>query len=160
MTDPGPRTGLILGGGGVVGVAWELGVLAALTTDAGWNPARAAVIAGTSAGSMAGAITALGRDLPAIAARRTAGVTLPDASSGPARPVATSAVPSELLDLMRPGTATVAERARAVGRMALAAQPVMDEAAYRAFIGSSVPAEWPDGDLRSEEHTSELQSPA
>jgi NTE family protein len=148
MTDPGPRIGLILGGGGVVGVAWELGVLAAITTDAGWNPASATVIAGTSAGSMAGAITALGRDLPAIAARRTAGVTLPDAASGPARPAGTSAVSPELLDLMQPGTATVAERARAVGRLARAAQPAMDAAAYRAFIGSSLPAEWPAGDLR------------
>jgi NTE family protein len=148
MTDPGPRIGLILGGGGVVGVAWELGVLAAITTDAGWNPASATVIAGTSAGSMAGAITALGRDLPAIAARRTAGVTLPDAASGPARPASTSAVSPELLDLMQPGTATVAERARAVGRLARAAQPAMDAAAYRAFIGSSLPAEWPAGDLR------------
>jgi NTE family protein len=148
MANPGPRIGLILGGGGVVGVAWELGVLAAITTDAGWNPARATVIAGTSAGSMAGAITALGRDLPAIAARRTAGVTMPDASAGPGRPAATSAVSPELLDLMRPGTATAAERARAVGRMARAAQPVMDGAAYRAFIGSSLPAEWPAGDLR------------
>jgi NTE family protein len=148
MTSPGPRVGLILGGGGVVGVAWELGALAAITTDAGWNPATATVITGTSAGSMAGALTALGRDLPAIAARRTAGVTLPDASAGPARPAATSAVSPELLDLMQPGTATVAERARAVGRMARAAQPVMDEAAYRAFIGSSLPAGWPAGDLR------------
>jgi NTE family protein len=148
MANPGPRIGLILGGGGVVGVAWELGVLAAITTDAGWNPASAAVIAGTSAGSMAGAITALGRDLPAIAARRTAGVTLPDASAGPGRPAATSAISEQLLDLMRPGTATVTERARAVGRMARAAQPAMDEAAYRAFIGSSLPAGWPAGDLR------------
>jgi NTE family protein len=148
MTDSGPRTGLILGGGGVVGVAWELGVLAAITTDAGWNPARATVITGTSAGSMAGAITALGRDLPAIVARRTAGLTLPEASSAPAADAATSAISADLLDLMRPGTSTVTERARAVGRLARAARPAMDAAAYRAFIGSSVPAGWPDGDLR------------
>jgi NTE family protein len=148
MTDSGPRTGLILGGGGVVGVAWELGVLAAITTDAGWNPARATVITGTSAGSMAGAITALGRDLPAIVARRTAGLTLPEASSAPAGDAPASAISPELLDLMRPGTSTVTERARAVGRLARAARPAMDAAAYRAFIGSSVPAGWPDGDLR------------
>jgi NTE family protein len=148
MTDSGPRTGLILGGGGVVGVAWELGVLAAITTDAGWNPARATVITGTSAGSMAGAITALGRDLPAIVARRTAGLTLPEASSAPAGDAPTSAISPELLDLMRPGTSTLTERARAVGRLARAARPAMDAAAYRAFIGSSVPAGWPDGDLR------------
>jgi NTE family protein len=148
MTDSGPRTGLILGGGGVVGVAWELGVLAAITTDAGWDPASATVITGTSAGSMAGAITALGRDLPALVARRTAGLTMPDTSSAPPRDAPASAISPELLDLMRPGTSTVTERARAVGRLARAARPAMDAAAYRAFIGSSVPAEWPAGDLR------------
>lgn len=146
-----PRIGLILGGGGIVGVAWELGVLAALTTDAGWNPATATVIAGTSAGSMAGAITALGRDLPAIAARRTAGVTLPDLTTAPEAPEsgpATSVVQPELLALLRPGSAPLAERARAVGRLALAATPSIDPAAYRAYIGSSLTAQWPDGDLR------------
>ncbi|HEY6479637.1 MAG TPA: patatin-like phospholipase family protein, partial [Streptosporangiaceae bacterium] len=148
MRESELRVGLILGGGGVVGVAWELGVLAAITTDAGWNPATATVITGTSAGSMAGAITALGRDLPAIVARRTANVSLPDAASAPRSSVSTSAVSSELLDLMRTGTSTVTERARAVGRLARAAQPAMDAAAYRAFIGASVPAEWPAGDLR------------
>jgi NTE family protein len=154
MTDSGPRIGLILGGGGVVGVAWELGVLAAFTTHAGWNPASATVIAGTSAGSMAGAITALGRDLPAIAARRTAGVTLPDAPTalGPSRNLgsgaATSVVSQELLDLMRPGSGSVAERARAVGRLAMTAKPSLDSAAYRAYIASSLAGEWPDGDLR------------
>jgi NTE family protein len=148
MTDSASRTGLILGGGGVVGVAWELGVLAAIATDAGWNPASATVITGTSAGSMAGAITALGRDLPAIVARRTAGLTMPDASAAPPADAPTSAIAPELLDLMRPGRSTVTERARAVGRLARAAQPAMDAAAYRAFIASSVPAEWPAGDLR------------
>ena len=44
VTETRPRIGLILGGGGVVGVAWELGVLAAITTHAGWNPASATVI--------------------------------------------------------------------------------------------------------------------
>jgi predicted acylesterase/phospholipase RssA len=58
-----PRIGLVLGGGGVVGVAWELGVLAALGAHSGWSPASATVITGTSAGSMVGALTALGRDL-------------------------------------------------------------------------------------------------
>ncbi len=120
MTDIRPRIGLILGGGGVVGVAWELGALAAITTHTGWNPASATVIAGTSAGSMAGAITALGRDLPAITARRTAGVTLPDATTTPPRSgPATAVVSQELLDLMRPGGRPVAETARAVGRLAM-----------------------------------------
>jgi NTE family protein len=148
MTDTGPRIGLILGGGGVLGVAWELGVLAAITTHAGWNPASATVIAGTSAGSMAGSITALGRDLPAITARRTAGVTLPDTTTAPRSSANTSVVSQDLLDLMRPGSGPVAERARAVGRLAMTAKPSIDPAAYRAYIASSLAGQWPDGDLR------------
>jgi NTE family protein len=148
LTETRPRIGLILGGGGVVGVAWELGVLAAITTHAGWNPASATVIAGTSAGAMAGAITALGRDLPAITARRTAGVTRPDPTTAQRSGPATSVVSQELLDLMRPESGPVAGRARAVGRLAMAAKPSLDPAAYRAFIASSLTGQWPEGDLR------------
>lgn len=56
------KVGLILGGGGEVGIAWELGVLAGLATHAGYDPATSHVIVGTSAGSFVGATVALGRD--------------------------------------------------------------------------------------------------
>jgi NTE family protein len=46
--------GLVLGGGGVVGQAYHSGVLAALEHDLGWDPRRASVIVGTSAGSVTG----------------------------------------------------------------------------------------------------------
>lgn len=46
--------GLVLGAGGVVGQAYHAGVLAALEHDCGWDPRKADVIVGTSAGSITG----------------------------------------------------------------------------------------------------------
>lgn len=55
-----PRVGLVLGAGGVVGQAYQAGVLAALANDLGWDPRDASVIVGTSAGSVTGALLRLG----------------------------------------------------------------------------------------------------
>jgi NTE family protein len=145
-----PRIGLILGGGGVVGVAWELGVLAALGAHSGWSPATATVITGTSAGSMVGAVTALGQDLDEMVDARSAGATIPDPPppAPPGTPVAT-VIPEELLDLLSPANGTAAERGRKIGQLALAAEPIMDPPSYRAMIGAGVGSEeWPDADLR------------
>jgi NTE family protein len=50
----------VLGAGGVVGQAYEAGVLLALATDIGWDPRTADVIVGTSAGALTGALLRLG----------------------------------------------------------------------------------------------------
>lgn len=55
-----PRVGLVLGAGGVVGQAYQAGVLVALAHDLGWDPRDAAVIVGTSAGSVTGTLLRLG----------------------------------------------------------------------------------------------------
>jgi NTE family protein len=60
----GPAIGLVLGAGGVVGQAYQAGVLAALEREIGWDPRRASVIVGTSAGSVTGAALRVG--VPAI----------------------------------------------------------------------------------------------
>ena len=62
--------GLVLGAGGVAGGAWHAGVLAALAEETGWDARSAAVIVGTSAGSIIGAALRSGvapRDLHATA---------------------------------------------------------------------------------------------
>jgi NTE family protein len=51
----GPAVGLVLGAGGVVGQAYQAGVLAALQREIGWDPRAATTIVGTSAGSITGA---------------------------------------------------------------------------------------------------------
>ncbi len=43
--------GIVLGGGGVTGAAYELGVLMAVELATGWNPNQAEVVVGTSAGA-------------------------------------------------------------------------------------------------------------
>lgn len=50
----------MLGAGGVVGAAWLIGALEALTAETGWEPASADVIVGTSAGSVVGSLVADG----------------------------------------------------------------------------------------------------
>ncbi|HEX6684097.1 MAG TPA: patatin-like phospholipase family protein [Candidatus Limnocylindrales bacterium] len=65
------ETALVLGGGGVTGVAWELGILAGLA-DAGVDLASADLVIGTSAGSIVGTFVAAGEDLEARYQRQLA----------------------------------------------------------------------------------------
>jgi NTE family protein len=57
---------LVLGGGGVTGIAWEIGVLAGLAAS-GIDLTSADAVIGTSAGSFVGAAVASGHDLEALA---------------------------------------------------------------------------------------------
>jgi NTE family protein len=56
----GPRRGLVLGAGGVLGAAWMVGALRALEEATGWDPRTAEVVVGTSAGSVLSAFVSLG----------------------------------------------------------------------------------------------------
>src|SRR5450755_962070 len=92
-----PRVGLVLGAGGVAGGAFHAGVLAAIAEATGWDPRRATVVVGTSAGSITGAslIAGLsagdllarseGRPMSAAGTRLMAGVGPPRRPPPPAR---------------------------------------------------------------------------
>ena len=54
------KTGLVLGAGGVLGGAWLVGALNALSDELGWDPGSADYLVGTSAGSMIAGLTAAG----------------------------------------------------------------------------------------------------
>ena len=56
------RRALVLGGGGITGIAWEIGVLAGLA-EAGVDLTGADLVVGTSAGSVVGAQLTSGADL-------------------------------------------------------------------------------------------------
>jgi NTE family protein len=63
------RTALVLGGGGITGIAWEIGVLAGLA-EAGTDLTGADLVVGTSAGSVVGAQVACGAALEAMYSRQ------------------------------------------------------------------------------------------
>jgi NTE family protein len=63
------RTALVLGGGGITGIAWEIGVLAGLA-EAGTDLGSADLVVGTSAGSVVGAQVTGGAELEAMYARQ------------------------------------------------------------------------------------------
>ncbi|MGI5132037.1 patatin-like phospholipase family protein [Pseudonocardia sp. CA-107938] len=54
------RRGLVLGCGGTVGSAWQVGALAALEASWGWDPRTASVIVGTSGGASLAALLGAG----------------------------------------------------------------------------------------------------
>jgi NTE family protein len=65
------RTALVLGGGGITGIAWELGILKGLA-DAGVDLSEADLVVGTSAGSVVGTQLASGRPLQELYATQLA----------------------------------------------------------------------------------------
>src|SRR4051795_7164463 len=65
----GQRTALVLGGGGITGIAWEIGVLAGLA-DSGVDLSTADLVVGTSAGSVVAAQVTCGAALPFLYERQ------------------------------------------------------------------------------------------
>jgi NTE family protein len=63
------RTALVLGGGGITGIAWEIGLVAGLA-DAGVDLSGADLVVGTSAGSVVGAQLTSGAELVALYERQ------------------------------------------------------------------------------------------
>jgi NTE family protein len=77
------RRGLVLGGGGITGIAWETGLLLGLQ-DLGVDVAAAEVVVGTSAGSVVGAQLTTGIGLAELFDRQVAPpARAPLASIGP-----------------------------------------------------------------------------
>jgi NTE family protein len=71
-TDTAPsrlRVGLVLGGGGLTGLAFHAGALTALENDLGWDVRTADVIVGTSAGSIVASLLRAGVPPSDLAAR-------------------------------------------------------------------------------------------
>jgi NTE family protein len=144
------RFGLVLGGGGLVGIAWEVGVLAGLRRSGVLDPAEAAVIVGTSAGSVVGARLALGASVDALVEEQEQ----PDDGRGPASGDAQARVDlsavMEIFGELRKAPHVTPELGRVVGRKAMAADTPSEDRwveSFEASIGRGT--RWPAGrDLR------------
>ncbi|WP_017592338.1 patatin-like phospholipase family protein [Nocardiopsis potens] len=134
------RKALVLGGGGITGIAWQLGVLSWLY-DAGLDLTDADLVVGTSAGSVVGAQITSGTPLHELYRRQLA------------PPSAEIGARVSRLRMARFALAFLGERdprrARArVGRIAHKTS-TSSQTERRAVIASRLPAhEWPDTDLR------------
>jgi NTE family protein len=138
------RTALVLGGGGITGIAWEIGLLAGLA-EAGVDLTTADLVVGTSAGSVVGAQVTAGADLEAMFGRQLE----PPAQEKVAR--------MSRANLARYAWAMLVSRGRdeefrrRVGRVALAAEKAgltPSEQERLDVIGSRlVGRDWPDRQL-------------
>ncbi len=144
----------MLGAGGVAGGAFHAGVLAALQESTGWDPRRAAVLVGTSAGSIAATSLRAGLGAPDLLARAEDRRLSPEGTAlmarvGPLRP------PPRLNSAPRPRRP--AEIAATLGRAAarpLAARPwavlagfipggTVSTAVITESISALLPDSWP-----------------
>jgi NTE family protein len=137
---------LVLAGGGLVGIAWETGILRGIADE---SPATAKallesdVLVGTSAGSTVGAQLGSGLGIEALFDRQTT------ASSAELSPNVDFEEITELfLSAMSPSNTTKAEQLQKIGAVALASATV-PEAVRRDVIAQRLPShEWPDRVLR------------
>jgi NTE family protein len=127
---------LVLGGGGIAGIAWELGLVAGLA-EAGVDLARADLVVGTSAGSVVGAQLLSGRPVEDLYATQLGPPTGEIAASlgvgGLVRWVFASLSSRDEMTV----------RAR-IGRMASRSKTAATAEDRRAVIASRLPShEWP-----------------
>jgi NTE family protein len=133
------RTALVLGGGGITGIAWELGILKGLA-DAGLDLSEADLVIGTSAGSVVGAQITTGRSLEELYATQ---LEPADKEIGAelSRLTLLRLVPPMLL----PGSP---ERKLArVGKMSMRAHPPGGEKRIDVIRSRIGVADWPERDL-------------
>jgi NTE family protein len=131
---------LVLGGGGVTGAAWELGLISGLAAQ-GVELAAADLVIGTSAGAVAGAQLRSGAPLEKLYERQLA---RPDGEIS-ARLGGT--VIARMAWIMLTSRDQVRGRAR-LGAMALRARTVPEADRRKVFEGRLPSAAWPDRPLQ------------
>lgn len=132
---------LVLAGGGVTGIAWEIGVLLGLRDEGVDLATRAHRVIGTSAGSVVGAQLLGGPDLEHLFASQVAD------EHHELKPELDLDLLVTVFGLMVDGGTTSDEQRRRIGDLALGAATV-DEATRRRVIEHRLSGiDWPDRDL-------------
>ena len=129
------RRALVLGGGGVTGIAWETGLIAGLA-GLGINLASADVIIGTSAGSVVGADITCGQE-PGVLYQAQLAPPAPE----PAARMGWGVI-GRLLWVMSTTRDPVRARAR-IGNWALAARTVPEADRRKVFEARLPASDWP-----------------
>ena len=158
MSERPPRIGLVLGAGGVTGGAFHAGVLSAIHAGIGWDPRQAAIIVGTSAGSVAAASLRAGLSAADLLARSEDAPLSPEGTRlmsvvGPPhrppslRPAVRGRRPAEVAAVL----SRVATRPFAATPWALLSSLIPEGQMSTAMISDTIaglfPDEWPDDPL-------------
>jgi NTE family protein len=148
------RRALVLGGGGIFGIAWELGLLTGLA-EAGLDViADADVIVGTSAGSTVAAQVTGGMPLREVYERQLA-----PAEGELTAPFDADKMQAVFIDAIRAGSSGQERRAR-IGKLALSTDTV-PETARLEVIRQRLPRHtWPERDVRVVAVDAETGEPA
>jgi NTE family protein len=129
---------LVLGGGGVAGIAWEAGIIDGLRRG-GTDLGAADLVVGTSAGSVVGTALRQGADLDSLITNRAG-------SPGP-RPTPDMEAAAEAFALLADTSLDPGEARRRVGRLAVNA-PTGPEEPWIKGISAGLPGrDWPPGRL-------------
>src|SRR5580704_4712240 len=151
--------GLVLGAGGVVGQAYQAGVLAALEREIGWDPRQATTIVGTSAGSVTGAAlrvgvpaTDLAASLYGVPTSRRGGAILRRILPGDTEPLPTPTLLSILRPWHLPSPALLARTLRRplafrpeVAAMTLVPNGQLDISERARGLDELIGDRWPEG---------------
>jgi len=137
------KKALVLGGGGVLGIAWEVGVLSGLR-DGGANVAGADLIVGTCAGSVVGTRMAQGTSLDDLMAEQLAP---PDGSLEANLQYVDLAYMMTLFQKWARYAEITQQACAEIGRMALAAKTGPEEQ-WLDWFQQTIGAEWPARELR------------
>ena len=155
----GPSIGLVLGAGGVVGQAYQAGVLAALQRETDWDPRSASIIVGTSAGSVTGAAlrvgvpaTDLAASLYGVPTSRRGGAILRRILPDDAGPLPTPSLRSIFRPWNLPSPALMARVARRplgfrphVAAVTLMPRGMVDITSRADGLDRHIGARWPEG---------------
>lgn len=136
--------GLVLGGGGVVGIAWEIGVLEALLQEQALSPTEARTIVGTSAGSVVGTQLAAGQSVDSLVERQLA----PDERVGGGAAAPDMNAVMQIFGGLMTAEEMTTDLAKTTGRLACEAPTGSEDAWVGSFDSFMGVAEWPDTDLR------------
>jgi len=138
-TTSGPGMALVLGGGGIAGIAWHTGILHGLA-ESGVDVTGADLLVGTSAGSTVAAQIGAGRTLEELFGRQIDPATLATERA----PVVSMATLIERLGPIYSGAFDDAERRRRLGGLALDTDTVTEDVRRDVVAGRLVGTEWPE----------------
>jgi len=138
------RNALVLGGGGALGISWEVGLLTGLSEE-GIDVGNADLIVGTSAGSVVGTQLARGKTLPELVAEQM------EPDDGRIGVLMAAIDPASTLQLFSRWAGIkqmTQETCAEIGAAALAAQTVSEDEWISYFEDHLQGADWPERPLR------------